>query len=104
MEPSEKVAIGEELWPKEKEAAKERQKLSLGRGKKVRQITGPFKKGETRERVAKVVGWSGQTYGRAKDVVEVSECESLFMLCPLRPPHLFYTCLSGGFPGMVKIG
>jgi len=84
---SEKVAIGEALWPEVERAAKEKQKQSLGRGKKVRQITEPFKKGDTRERVAKVVGWSGQTYGRAKDVVEVSECEfSFYAVRPVRSP------------------
>ncbi len=56
MEPSEKVAIGEELWPKEKEAAEEREKAGLKKGTKspapVNNRNGDY--GDTRDKVAKV--------------------------------------------------
>ncbi len=83
MEPSEKVAIGEALWPEEKKAAKERKKAGLKKGTEspVGSNYPNGDKGRTRERVAKAVGWSKNTYGRAKDVVGVSECESL-LCCP----------------------
>ena len=44
-------------------------------------------KGKTQDRVAARVGMSGQTYGRAKSVVEVSECESFhsFYAVPFAP-------------------
>ena len=78
--PSEKVAIGEVLWPEEYEAAKERQRLSPGRGKKVGQITTPFKVGKTQDRVAAKVGMAPATYGRAKAIIQLGERKGFFFI------------------------
>jgi ParB family chromosome partitioning protein len=61
--PSEAVAIAKALEPYEKEAAAERM-----RG--VRKISLGSEKGQTRDRIAAVVGMSGRTLEKARDVVQ----------------------------------
>ncbi len=56
--PSEAVAIAEAVEPKEEKKAKDRQRLSSGRGKKVGKVTTPFQ-GRTRGKVARYTGMSG---------------------------------------------
>ena len=71
--PSEAVEIGRALEELERPKAKERQKLSEGRGQKRSGNLPDLNQGDTRDKVGKAVGMSGATYQRAKAVVKAAE-------------------------------
>jgi ParB family chromosome partitioning protein len=72
--PSEAVAIAEAVRPLEEKGAKERQRLSKGRGKKVGKIATPFQ-GKTRDKIARYVGMSGRTLDKARGIIEAAKQE-----------------------------
>ena len=77
--PSEAVSLGKTLEALEKPKARERQKAgtnqhSEGRGKLPQGSTG-----RTREKIAEVVGMSGQTYAKAKKVIEAAEADPVLL-------------------------
>jgi ParB-like chromosome segregation protein Spo0J len=80
LRPSEAVALAKALEKLERTQARERQAQAgprTGRGKKASgsgKLPEPVK-GETREKVAKLVGMKPTTLGKAKKVVEAAECE-----------------------------
>ncbi len=69
--PSERVAIGRALEPREKQAAKERQRAVGGAEPGSSNLDEP--RGRTDDRVAKKVGMGKDTYRKAKEVVEAAE-------------------------------
>lgn len=74
--PSEKVAIGRKLEEEVAKQAKERQSHGLtAPGRNASDQLPEALKGTTREIVGKAVGVSGNTYARAKRVVEAAEAE-----------------------------
>ncbi len=80
MNVSEKVALGRALEELEKPAARERQiDAGVSRGRGIASDDSPqaIAVGRVRERVADALGMSGQTYARAKQVVETAECDDL---------------------------
>ncbi len=73
---SEAVAIGRTLEELERPNAKERQRLSEGRGNKRCDLLPHLLTGRTREIVGAAVGMSGATYERAKKVIEAAEAQN----------------------------
>jgi len=74
--PSEKVAIALALEEREKEKAKERmigKGIAKKKGEKITSEKFTEDKGEAKEKVAKVVGWSRPTYEKAKEVFEAAK-------------------------------
>ncbi len=71
--PSEKVAIGRALEELEKAEAKKRQKAGGQAGGKGSGNLPETSKGQTRDKVAKAVGYSGRTYDKVKEVVAAGE-------------------------------
>jgi hypothetical protein len=57
--------------PAEKQAARERQRLSRGRGKKVRKVSVPL--GEARDKAARYTGMSGRTLDKTTAVVAAAD-------------------------------
>jgi len=77
--PSEKVAIGEALWPEEYKAGQERKRSGLKRGSEWpdRKNVPNGKKGKTQDRIAAHVGMSSPTYGRAKAIIQLGKRQGL---------------------------
>jgi hypothetical protein len=73
--PSEAVALGKDIEKMEKRAAKERQKRGGRAGGQASGNLPEASKGQTRDKVAEVIGMSGRTYEKAKRVVEAAEKE-----------------------------
>lgn len=75
--PTEAVAIGRAIEEHEREAAKERLRLSGERfGKGSGNVPDPIQgTGDTRDKVGAALGMSGKTYEKAKTVVEAAEAD-----------------------------
>src|SRR5262249_42590870 len=72
--PTEKVAIAGALWPVERAAADERRAATQFGGSGSGKLPEPAA-GQSRDKVARAVGWSGRTLEKARAVVAAAEAE-----------------------------